>query len=81
MKSYISTKSTNFDTNISEGIKHHNKVVDCKNYELDSRSLALKNYNYRPDYQLKKAIEEIQFQTPSLAQTKYKKNYTAVTKF
>ena len=59
MHSYVSTKSTNFDTNISEGIKHQQKVVDCKNYEMDSRSLALKNYNYRPDFKLKQAIELI----------------------
>ena len=39
---------TFFDSNINNNLVEQRKMIDRKNYELDSRAYALKNHGYQP---------------------------------
>lgn len=66
------------------------KILHRKNYELDSRSCALKDYGYAPfmgvDLQKKRDVENIAFNNKIVGMSNekhqmYKKNYTPITTF
>lgn len=39
-----------FDGNINHNLVEQRKIVDRKNYELDSRASALKDFGYQPHF-------------------------------
>ena len=58
-------KWNHFDSNINNAIVEQRKIINCKNYELDSRAWGLKDYGCQPKFgnELKRHrdIEEIMF--------------------
>ena len=78
-----------YDSTTYNSLMEQRKFINRKNYELDSRSFAIKDYGYQKkfaaDLQKKRDIESINFNATNLAikdnfVTKTK-NYTPITKF
>ena len=83
-------KWTYFDTNMNNTLVEQRKILNRKNYELDSRANALKDYGYVPyvgsELAKKREMENIMFNNKIVGMTSenhqpYKKNYTPITTF
>lgn len=79
-----------FDTNINNTLVEQRKILHRKNYELDNRACALKDYGYVPylgrDLEKKREIEDVSFNNKIVGmsnenQPAYLKNYTPITTF
>ena len=79
-----------YDSNINNTIVEQRKIINCKNYELDSRAWGLKDYGYQPRFgnELKKHrdIDEIKFNSingkePEGRLPAYKKHFTPITTY
>ena len=77
-----------FDSNISNNLVEQRKILNRKNYELDSRSLALKDFGYTPflarELDKKRNVESIVLggKVVGMSNEKFtplKKNYTPIT--
>ena len=56
-------KWTYFDSNMNHALVEQRKILQRKNYELDSRANALKDFGYQPHFkqelEMRRTIEEI----------------------
>ena len=78
-----------YDSNISDAIREQHKIVKSKNYELDNRAWALKDYGCQPlighKCNERRAMENINLLSdrpkPDIALPVYKKNWTPISSF
>jgi hypothetical protein len=78
-----------YDSNISEGLREQKKILKSKNYELDNRAWALKDYGCQPlmahKLHERLQVENITLQSerggPDTQLPSYKKNYTPISTF
>ena len=85
MKNY-----NHFNSNISNTIVEHKKIIQSKNLELDTRAYGLKDFGIQPfigaQIDRQRAIDEIRFNSltgrcSDENQIKYPKNFTPITAF
>ena len=83
-------KFNHFDSNINNAIVEQRKIINCKNYELDSRAWGLKDYGCQPKFgnELKRHrdIDEIMYTSshgkePEKRLPAYKKHFTPITTY
>jgi hypothetical protein len=79
-----------FDGNINHCLVEQRKILERKNYELDSRAAALKDFGYQPYFSRNmdqiREIQDIAIAQKTVGMQRenlspFKKNYTSITKF
>lgn len=76
-----------FNSNISNTISEHKKIIQSKNLELDTRAWGLKDFGIQPyigtQIDRQRAIDEIRMSSinSEVAHAKYPKNFTPITSF
>lgn len=79
-----------FDSNINNNLVEQRKLIDRKNYELDSRAFALKNYGYSPffkqDQDKMRGVQNIVLGNKVVGTahenlSPYRLHYTPITKY